>query len=278
MNTTYHYVVLRLAAEKMRGEVINVGVVLFKEGESPRPIAMATLNKLRAIDSSWSTGRLAKWIENVSAILNSSKNSSIARQVETLEQFGFCEAKAVGMFYAESNEELNERLLEIKQLYVSNSSRSEKVKGVKRTRLQTALRDKFKKMHILGGEIDDLNKHLVVSNVPIPSCPDLKSDFVYKNGVYRITQTIDYRVAPDSLHNKLSEACVKSTAAELAAKDYGDGTLRLAVLDIPDEYVASTDTHIDLLMAQGFEVFHFNDQQSMASYIEKAAPGIAAVH
>jgi hypothetical protein len=278
MNKTYHYVVLRLAADKMRGEVINVGVVLFKEGDHPRSIAMATLNKLRAIDSSWSTARLFKWIENINAILAGSKSSSVTKQIEVLERFGVCDSRAVGMFYAETQDELNERLLEIKRLYVSNSAKPDKAKGTKRTRLQTALRDQFKHMQILGANIDDLNNHLVVPNVPIPSHPDLKSDFVYKNGVYRITQTIDYRVAPDSLHNKLAEACVKSTAAELAAKAYGEGTLRLAVLDIPEEFIDSTDTHVDLLLAQGFEVFHFNNNQSMASYIQKAAPMETTAH
>ena len=272
MNTTYHYVVLRLATDKLRGEVINVGVVLFKDGESPRPFAMATLNKLRAIDSSWSADRLTKWMANINAILMSTNSLSVSKHVENLQRFGFCESQAVGMFYAESTDELHERLAEIKKLYIANNTKHDRVTSGKRPRLQTALRNKFKNMHILGGNVDDLNNHLIVPNVPIPSHPDLKSDFVYKNGVYRVTQTIDYRVAPDSLHSKLAEACVKSTAAELAVKAYGTGTLRLAVLDIPEEFESSTGAHVDLLLAQGFEIFHFNNEHSMAAYISKAAP------
>jgi hypothetical protein len=178
------------------------------------------------------------------------------------------------MFNADSADEISKNLLEIKKIYISNKSHQEKIKGTKRTRLQTALRDQFRKMQILGDSEEDLNNHLVVSNVPIPNYTDLKSDFVYKNGVYRVTQTIDYRVSKDSLHHKLSEACVKSTAAELAVKSYGSDTLRLAVLDIPEEFKESTDAHVDLLIAQGFQIFHFTDQQSMASYISQAAPAI----
>lgn len=270
VNTTYHYVVLRLATDDLRGEIINVGAVLFHGDERPRVVVMATLNKLRAIDATWDSARLSKWTIKVNKLLESARTAQQA--VQTLSAFGFCDSQAVGMFTAESDAELAREIAEIKTTYVANRTATEKPKREKRTRLQTALRQQFEKMQIMGHEVDDITNHLVVANVPVPSHAELKSDFVYKNGVYRVTQTIDYNVAPDSLHNKLSEACVKSTAAELAVKGYGDNTLRLAVLDIPEAYADATDAHVDLLLAQGFEVFRFNDPQQMTAYLQKAAP------
>lgn len=270
MNTTYHYVVLRLAADDLRGEVINVGLVLFNEKQPHRIVMMATLNKLRAIDASWNTQRLAAWSNNVSKIVENQRSAQSC--VQTLGAFGFCDPKAVGVFHAESEAEVSKMLTELKHTYVSSTQSAEKPKREKRTRLQTALREQFKKMHVLGDTVDDIAEHLVVANVPVNGHPELKADFVYKNGTYRITQTIDYHVAPDSLHNKLMEACVKSTAAELAFKNYGPSTKRLAVLDIPPEFADAADTHVDLLYAQGFEVFHFNDNASMADYMTKAVP------
>lgn len=270
MNTTYHYVVLRLAADPLRGEVINVGIVLFNEDQSARIIMMATLNKLRAIDATWDTARLHAWIQNINTVLQHYK--SPRDSIQALGRFGFCEPEAIGMFQAETQTELGKQLARIKETYVSNKSTEDKPKREKRTRLQTALRDQFEKMHVMGKTVDDIAAHLVVANVPVADYPELKSDFVYKNGTYRVTQTIDYHVAPDSLHNKLTEACVKSTAAELAMKGYGKDTKRLAVLDIPDEYRDAADAHIDLLIAQGFEVFHFTDSTSMTDYLRKAVP------
>ena len=270
MTTTYHYVVLRLAVNQVRGEVINVGIALLGAAQPARAIMMATLNKLRAIDASWTSQRLAAWGTNVHTILENYRTPSA--QLEALVQFGLCERDAVGMFTADSVEELAQHLRRIKGVYVSNKAQDDKPVREKRTRLQTAMRDQFKRMHIMGETVDDIAEHLVVSNVPVTSYPDLKSDFVYKNGTYRVTQTLDYHVAPDSLHNKLMEACVKSTAAELAMKEYGPNTRRLAVVDIPDAYLDATDGHMDLLTAQGFEVFHFNNQQSMAAYLAAAVP------
>lgn len=276
MMATYYYVVLRLVPDAMRGELINIGIALFSKDGAARIITMATLNKLRAIDSSWDAKRLAEWSGNVQSIVNS--KNKISDQIKALEIFGFCEKESTGMFVADSESTLNERILEIKTKYVSNKDRADRPKREKKTRLQTALRDQFKKMHVLGTQIGDLSDHLVVANVPVPGHDELKTDFVYKNGVYRLTQTLDYNVAPDSLHNKLAEACVKSTAAEMAAKSYGENTIRLVVVDVPPELANAADSHIDLLYARGFEIFRFDDPVSMAEYLEKAVPGINRVN
>lgn len=273
MKTTYHYVVLRLAPDQTRGEVINVGIALFPDSEEARVVTMATLNKLRALDAGWDSQRLSAWTRGVQMVLENER--SVAAQTQALARFGFCEPDAVGMFTSDSPEALAARLKAIKATYVANKANEERPKREKRTRLQTALREQFKKMHVLGSDTADIANHLVVANVPVPAYDDLKTDFVYKNGVYRITQTIDYHVAPDSVHNKLAEACVKSTAAELAMKAYGPDTQRLAVLDIPPGMEDATDQHVDLLLAQGFEVFHYGDSTSMETYLQKAAPASA---
>lgn len=270
MITTYYYVVLRLAPDAMRGELINIGIALFQPNEVPSVLTMAPLNKLRAIDASWDTRRLTEWTENIELIL--SLKHGISAQVGTLEAFGFCEKDSIGSFTAQSSSELTERIRDLRGKYVANKANTTSIKKERRTRLQTALRDKFKKMQVLGSQASDLLEHLVVQNVPVPGHDELKSDFVYKNGVYRLTQTLDYNVGPDSLHNKLAEACVKSTAADMAMRAYGPDTLRLAVFDVPDSMADAADSHIDLLHARGFEIFHFNNPESMANYIEKAAP------
>ena len=270
MNATYHYVVLRLAADQMRGEIINVGIVLFSESLPPRAIMMATLNKLRAIDSTWNSERLHAWADNINTILQ--HNSTASACVQTLGRFGFCEPKALGSFQASSSAEEAKQIADIKATYVANHAIEPKPKKPRKTRLQSALRDQFKRMQVMGESAEDVALHLVVENMPVPECPGLKTDFLYKNGVYRLTQTLDYRISPDALHQKLTEACVKSTAAELAARHYGHDTMRLAVVDIPPELLDATDTHMDLLLAQGFKVFHFNNAVEMSSYYERSAP------
>jgi hypothetical protein len=270
MNTTHHYVVLRLAADRLRGEIINVGIVLFSETAPPRAIMMATLNKLRALDADWNSERLHAWADNINTILQHYR--APAACLQALGRFGFCDPNAIGTFQASSETELAQQISDIKTTYVANRAAAPTLKKPRKTRLQSALREQFRRMQVMGESAEDVAAHLVVANMPVPECPGLKTDFLYKNGVYRLTQTLDYRISPDALPSKLTEACVKSTAAELAVRHYGANTARLAVVDIPDELLDATDTHIDLLLTQGFEVFHFGNPAQMASYYQRAAP------
>lgn len=269
MNTTTHYVVLRLATDPLRGEVINAGIALWRHEEPIRILSMASLNKLRAIDTSWTSAKQLAWVRNIESIC--AVHRGIKNQVGALARLGFCDADAVGMFHADGESELKNRLAELRKTYISNTSKNAEPRE-KRTRLQTQLRAQFERMQVLGHDANDIANHLVVPNLPVPAYPELKNDFVYKNGVYRITQTIDYNVSADGVHQKLQEACVKSTAAELSMRGYGKSTKRYAVLDIPDAYLDATDAHIDLLVAQGFEVFHFNKPAEMDKYLKLATP------
>ena len=270
MNTTHRYVVLRLATDKIRGEVVNVGIVLFAEHQPPQCFIMTTLNKLRAIDAAWDSAKLSAWRANIYTILNN--YNGVQRTIEALARFGFCQSDAVGMFYADTQEILSKQLAIIKRTYVSNKGNDDKPPREKRTRLQTLMRQQFQRMEKLGTEADDIENHLVVANLPVPHYSELKNDFVYKNGVYRLTQTLDYNVSPDGVHQKLMEACMKSTASELAAQTYGKGTVLMAVVDIPESLREPTDHHVDMLIAKGFEVFHFTDPSSMSEYMQKAVP------
>lgn len=273
MNSTYHYVVLRLSTDDLRGELINVGLVLFPPAGGPQLFVLATLNKLRAIDATWDSARLAEWTSSVQQIVTLEKTPS--RILGSLGRFKYCDPEAVGSFVADSHAEVAENIADIKATYIANRAAAERRTRERKTRLHTALKEQFKRMQVLGAEVEDVGQHLVVPNVPVPNHPELKTDFVYKNGDYRITQTIDYHIAPDSVHNKLAEACVKSTAAELAMKTYGAGALRLAVFDIPEALSDAADAHVDLMHAQGFEIFHFRNPQSMADYLLKGAPASA---
>lgn len=269
MKQRYHYVVLRLKTNDLRNEIINVGIILFDESLTPKIITMAPLNKLRAIDTSWDMARLSQWMLRVQDVIEMAKNAK--ELLSSLDRFGYCDQKAIGMFMASSQRELAENISDIKRVYVANKSGVEREPREKKSKLQILLKEQFERMQLLGSTINDLANHLVVPNVQVPEHPGLRSDFLFKNGVYRITQTIDYNVAPDSLHNKLSEACVKSTAADLAVNAYGKETKKFAVVDIPEAFVESVDSHLDLLHTKGFEIFHYSNPASISDYFKKTS-------
>ncbi len=127
VNKAYRYVVLRLATNNLRGEIINMGAVLLQDGAAPRVIMMATLNKVRAVDASWTPARLAGWVANVRAL--AVRDAAPLKVVQTLGAFGLCDPDAVGMFMAETDAEVARQLAEIKAIYVSNRAPSAPARG-----------------------------------------------------------------------------------------------------------------------------------------------------
>lgn len=264
MSKIYRYVVLRLAPDFMRGETMNVGIVLFPSEGKPEVIVSAPLQKLRALDADWSAKRVTEWSHHVRELVDTADD--IEACVKTLSHLGYCVPGTPGMFVASTEMEFAQELNEIKDIYVNPKGFTRKSGRERRPRLVSELKNQFKRMQRLGKSIDDLTQHLVVPNVPVPDHPDLKADFVYKNGVYRITQTLDYRVSVQGAHQKISEACTKTIAAQLAKQSWGEDTVKLAVVNIPEEIADIADPHIDMLLAQGFSIYHSNIPEDLAKY------------
>lgn len=271
MNTMYEYVVLRLAPDAMRGEVVNVGAAVFGPSGSLDVRWLAPMGKIKALGLDWDTARAGKWIARVRELC--SLSSDVSLRVAHLASNGLCEPGEPGMFHAETSEAYAIEVADIRDTYVRPGNHAERGNRERRPRLVTELRKRFEKMQLMGKSVDDIQAHLVVANVPVPGNPDLKADFVYKNGVYRITQTLDYRVSAAGAHQKVQEACTKSVAADIAVKAWGPGSKKYAVVQVPANLADIADSHLDMLHAQGFDIFHADVPSDMARYHHEALPG-----
>lgn len=265
MTMLFEYVVLRLSPDAMRGENINIGLAVFPE-EGPALVRIsAQMAKIRAIDPTWSAERQSRLQEYLEELLSSRQKTQ--EKIDLLYGFGFCLQGDPGFFYStEAGIEI--ALREITEQYISTRLEKEKKQG--RSKLHQEMVVRFRSMDLLGSSVDDLARHRIVPHVPIPGNPDLKGDFVYKNGVYRITQTLDYRVSAMGAHQKVSEACTKVMAAAQALKAWGEDTKKYAIVCVPNEIADIADSHLDLLLASGFEIFHADSKTDLARYHSSA--------
>lgn len=264
ISTMYEYVVLRLSPSIMRGETVNIGLAIFPEDGDPIIRISAPIGKIQAIDPTWNAERETRLHDQLVEAL--AEATSIDERISLLTSMGYTRSGEPGFFYA-TESGLDAEIREVSNLYVSTRSKSSKIR---RSKLHKEIADRFKSMDLLGNHIDDLAKHRVVPHVPIPGNPDLKGDFVYKNGVYRITQTLDYRVSPLGARQKVSEACTKVMAASEATKVWGQDTKKFALVSVPKEIADIADSHLDLLYASGFEIFHADSKIDLARYHDAA--------
>ncbi|OXS92657.1 DUF3037 domain-containing protein [Pandoraea apista] len=266
MTKFYEYVVLRLAPDAIRGESINVGLAIFPQDESPVTRISASLAKVRQLDASWNSSRADRFRDAVQEIIVD-QNRSIDERISLLAALGYCLPGEPGFFYA-SPSTLAEEIRLVEAQYIT--AKNEPNRRAPRSKLHQEIAQRFKSMKLLGKTADDLLDHLVVPHVAIPGTPDLKADFVYKNGVYRITQTLDYRVSSQGARQKIAEACTKVTAAQQGQKVWGDTTMKFALVCVPGEVADIADSHLDLLYASGFKIFHADKPKELASYHAEA--------
>lgn len=267
MTTQFEYVVLRLSPDAMRGENVNVGLAIFPEHGLPIVRITASIAKIRALDPSWTrvkAAALQKEIARIAAIPPSTQG-----RIELISSFGYCLQGEPGFFFC-SEARLEAEIRELSNQYISN--RKTQTSPQRRNKLHQEMVSHFRNKSMLGSGVDDLQRHLVIPHFPIPGNPDLKGDFLYLNGGYHITQTLDYRVSASAAHQKVTEACTKAMAATVGEKAWGKETHKYALVCVPPEVASIADAHLDLLYASGFEIFHADNPQDLNRYHSTAFP------
>lgn len=261
MTQFYEYVVLRLSPNLIRGESINIGVAVFRENGAAVVRLLAPISKIRAIDPTWNRARNDQLEIFLKTVIDSA--SSTQAKIQSLASLGYCISSEPGFFHA-TESALDEAIRDIVKRYVSTAASAER--KPRKSRLHTDLSRWFKRLHLLGTDAEDLSHHRVVPHFPIPGNPDLKGDFVYKNGVYRITQTLDYSGSESGAHAKVAEACMKVMAAREAVNVWGDSTKKFAVVRVPEAVADIADKHLDLLYNSGFEIFNADQSRDLDRY------------
>lgn len=114
----YYYVILRLRSnDRIRGEVLNAGFVLFHQ-KSPPKLFTYFSKRLQSIRSELDFAKFEDWSKNIETIVNS--QSGMKEQIRALEMFDFCEKDCVGLFHAENDTELEKCIFRIEETFIKN--------------------------------------------------------------------------------------------------------------------------------------------------------------
>ena len=198
-----NYALIKYMANARRQEVINVGLVIFrKEGIDVRVLESST--KVRLIDGSSDQDDLNFLKEQYEYLCSIA--SSPKKQYEILSLFK-------GRSYISNMAEL---IIDEPQQYESKVTRLFNTlvkpctyKKTKKytSRFATSLKNKFKSLDLLANDASELSQHKIVHNYPINDNAGISADFLLKNGVYHLTETIDYDL--NDVNAKFKETSVK---------------------------------------------------------------------
>lgn len=271
MARTVEYSVLRVTPDPRKGEVLNIGIVVFGAERTDLRI-LPSLAKLRALDPNIDTDRLYALAERLPAMLD--RAPTVDARWRMLNGLGVVTATERGAFTLLAEDGYEPQIAQIMTDLVQPPSRQSR-RLDKAGRLRTDLRRFFKERKLLGAQLDDIDKHLVVPSFPIAPNEDLYVDFALKNGRYRLTETIDFRVTPAAIRTKkLSEAALSSVTLDQARTMLDNNVCRYIVYAASSEVEPLVQSHLNLLSQYTDRLFNFLSGEDMRSYSHMIAEAV----
>jgi len=249
--------IIKLSPNPLRGEVINIGILVYlSEGIDIR--ITDSQSKLKAIDDYLTLESLEELKDSLIYVADTV--DSLETMVSLFE--GEISLTQPGFFTINNLSHYETKVSQLMDRFVNPAKR--KSTG-SRTRITTNLKDQFRKKGILGKSTDELSEHKVISNYPISKNEGLNADFVLKNGIYHVTETLDLRT--ENIRVKHGESALKAITISKAKQLFTDGlksTVVYAVENISQE--TSAKHHLNLLKNEADLMFNLCSKDDMAEY------------
>lgn len=271
----YEYSVLRLRPSKRRGEVVNVGLAIFLPDRTDIRL-LPDVSKIRALDPNYD----ASFLQDIPSLINKfvSVSSPPPHRLKEIEILGVVEATDLGWFECDEDGYEKNVLDHLSRLVFVPRKTLERKPRV--TRLVKELKDNFLKKKILGKEIKDAEKHMVVSGFPIAEEEGLYADFAIRNGVWNFTESLDFRSSVEILRSKAKQeqVALKAITLDKSRKKF-ENSIPLVVYSVDKGMEDLIERHLQILKDYAKETFNYSDQEERDKFMKKmlAAAGVGQI-
>ncbi|MCX2499447.1 DUF3037 domain-containing protein [Plesiomonas shigelloides] len=199
----FNYALIRYMPNPIRGEVINIGLLVFNDHLDIRLLKSAS--KLRIIDNDSTFDVLHDFKKFLLEMYEWNKDIKKFKEMIGCFPSGIT-ISDVAMFYIDHINQYESKVSSLFDALVKPYGASNHT--VKhQTRLISSLKKKFKSINILAADESELSEHKVVYNYLLNESTGLAADFLLKNGIYHLTAVIDYDVADTK--SKFKETSLK---------------------------------------------------------------------
>jgi len=249
MRRAYKYSVLMAIPDRGRGERVNVGILVYKQGELD--IRVPETGKIEAL-----TGR--NWNSYIDNVVVNLKNTYVTIGESMIENVAenpridpAFELSRGGAFLIFDERDYEPRVNEILNTLVITPKIIEKRSSV--TRINTEISKLLGKLGLLGKSDEQLETHKVFRDREVED--GLKADFVQKNGVMRITVTLDLRRQTTGM----KEAALKAITLDRAKFQYGDDSIRVGVYAVEDLSVPNVKAQLQIMEEYSTQMFNWQN-------------------
>ncbi|GKW24367.1 hypothetical protein PEC311524_19610 [Pectobacterium carotovorum subsp. carotovorum] len=257
---TYKYSIIRITPNPIRAETINIGFVVIKPS-GPDVRVVGSFTKIKAITNSFSIDNLDNLREQLEILLT--ERLSLEQAVGFFQ--GSIVLSSVGTFNASDDAEYELKINEINKLYIT-PERSKKKTEVTQKRIITELKDEFERIGIMGKDIEDIHNHKVVQGYPLSEPEGLYAELLLKNGIYHLTETLDFRIL--SMKQKMGESAVKAITMNTARFLWSENVKTFVVYAAHAEQEHTHARQINLVNGYADNMYNILSHDDMAKYFD----------
>lgn len=267
MGRSYNYVIAQLEANPMRGERLNVAIVVF-DNDRLNVHRARNLDKLRAISGALNTNVVEQALANLcvtdSGVIEDAPIDTAERlnALQTLSPFSF---SALGQFFSESPETYEHTISRLLTQLVEPEPTPKPSKPLRRSRLIGALKAAFRAERILAEKGEGIDSHRILAHEPLAD--GLNADFLLMNGAMHVVQAVDAG-ATENIRKAVQEIGVSSLVFEQAKMNFGQSRSRCRLV-----YSASAAIEKSIAPAllaaehQGAEIINWQSRDQKTKFI-----------
>jgi hypothetical protein len=265
MARSYDFAVVKFVPDAVRDESLNAAIiVLGADGLDVR--VTPNPERLHAIAPRLMSDTLEELKRSLESL--DVKGLPLAERLAQLRRLSGVVISEPGTLHAENIRELNNHVDSLVARLLTPVRTPAPMTVLRATALVQELSKTFRKEKLLGRGDEDLLKHKVVRNIPVSSDGSLRADFVAKNRVMHVTETVDLRTSGDLSNARLKDIAVAAVTLDEAKRTFGPRTQR---------YFVYAGTAAAEKRALGFlraaehhaeKVFNFSSRNDRASYLD----------
>ncbi|WP_241591426.1 DUF3037 domain-containing protein [Rosenbergiella epipactidis] len=258
--TFYKYSVIRITPNPVRAESINVGFAVTSSEGAPDIRVLDSHVKIKALTNDYSMEQLRDLKDQLDKMLS----LLTLEQVSSFFQ-GSVTLSSIGTFTADNRDEYENEIIKINRMYISPIKATKRM-PVTQKRIITELKNEFGRFGILGKNINEIHDHKVVQGYPLSEADGLYAELLLKNGVYHLTETLDFRSS--NLKQKLGDTAVKAITMNTARTIWTEDVKTFLVYAAEASQERTYAQQLNLINGYSDKMYNLLSNSDMSNYFE----------
>jgi hypothetical protein len=272
MAPSHRFAIIRLAPDQLRGERLNIGVVVLRH-DSIDVRVTRNLDRMKAISTALDKQVVVDLLSNLRGLDEQQRHhddASIEARLANISRVGPLSISLAGQFTADSATAYESRILTILQQLVEPEPVQRAAKP-KRTRLYGQIKKLLRNQKILARKDEGLDSHRIVAGYEIDD--GLIADLVLRNGAYHVVETVDATGDESGFRKAVSEIAVSALVLERARMRFGEKSTKARLIYSASAALeALARPSLDAAAHQGAELINWSSANDRNNFLVTISP------